>query len=176
MKHITTPLTKEKLKDLVAGEQISISGTMYTARDAAHKRLIEMIKKGETLPFDVNQQIIYYVGPTPAKAHKVIGSAGPTTALRMDAYAGVLYDMGLAMSIGKGYRTQAIVDNIQKNGACYGVAIGGLGALLSQCIKKSEVIAFADLKSEAIRKLEVENFPLTIAIDGNGNNVYKEML
>ena len=172
---ITTPLTKETLLSLHAGDQVYITGVIYTGRDAAHKRLIEMLDRGEQLPFDVEGQILYYVGPTPAHGDQVIGSAGPTTAVRMDAYAPRLYDLGLAMSIGKGYRTQVVVDSIKKNGVSYAAAIGGAGALLSECIKKSEVIAFEDLGTEAIRRLEVVDFPVTIIVDHEGNNVYQEM-
>ncbi|MFV0380231.1 MAG: Fe-S-containing hydro-lyase [Anaerorhabdus sp.] len=172
MRNLVAPFTKEKIKNLKYNEQITITGTIYTARDAAHKRMIEMISRNEPLPFDVKDQIIYYVGPTPAKKGEIIGSAGPTTSSRMDDYTLILYDMGLLMTIGKGYRSEKVVDNIKKNQSCYAVAIGGLGALLSKCIIKSEIIAFEDLGSEAIRKLEVKDFPVTIAIDANGNNVY----
>ena len=174
MIYLTTPLTKDKIKTLKAGDEVLLSGIIYTARDAAHKRMIEMLEKKESLPFDIKDQVIYYVGPTPPREHAVIGSAGPTTASRMDAYAPKLYDLGLAMSIGKGYRSEEVRKSIKENNAIYALAIGGLGALLSECVKKSEVIAFSDLESEAIRKLEVENFPITIGIDSNGNNVYEK--
>lgn len=172
---ITTPIDKNVLESLQAGDQIYITGVIYTGRDAAHKRLIEMLDRGEQLPFDVEGQVLYYVGPTPAREGQAIGSAGPTTAVRMDAYAPRLYDLGLAMSIGKGYRTQVVVDSIMKNKASYAAAIGGAGALLSECIKSSEVIAFDDLGTEAIRRLEVVDFPVTVIVDSEGNNVYQEM-
>lgn len=171
--HITTPINKEILQMLQSGDELTISGTIYTARDAAHKKLIEMLDRNEPLPFDVVGQILYYVGPTPTRKPNAIGSAGPTTSLRMDVYAPRLYDLGLAATIGKGYRTQAVVDNIKKNKAAYMVAIGGAGALLSTCIKQCEVIAFEELGPEAIFKLEVENFPVTVCIDSEGHNLYE---
>lgn len=170
---INTPLNKEKLSVLNAGDLVYISGTIYTGRDAAHKRMNEMLDAGEELPFDIKDQTIYYVGPTPAAPGHVFGSAGPTTSMRMDAYAPRLYDLGLAASIGKGYRTQAVADSIKKNHAVYLVAIGGAGALLSKCITRAECIAFEDLGPEAIYKLEVKDFPATVAIDSRGRNLYE---
>lgn len=172
---LTTPLTKDKLKDLKAGDMVEITGTIYTARDAAHKRLCELLDDGKPLPMELQDQIIYYVGPTPTAPGQVIGSAGPTTSMRMDAYAPRLYDLGLSVSIGKGYRTQSIVDSCIKNNCVYMVALGGAGALLSKCIMKAEVIAFEDLGPEAIHKLEVKNFPATVCIDSVGNNLYKDL-
>ena len=172
---IQTPLTKEKIESLKAGDYVYITGTIYTARDAAHKRMSEALAAGEELPIDVKDQIIYYMGPTPAKEGQVIGSAGPTTASRMDKYAPKLLDLGLSGMIGKGKRSQDIIDSIVLNGAVYFAAVGGAGALLSKCIKSSEVVAYEDLGTEAIRKLEVENFPAIVVIDRMGNNLYDEV-
>lgn len=174
MTHLETPITKDKLKGLKAGEIITISGTIYTARDAAHKRMCEMLEKGEQLPIDLKDSVIYYVGPTPAPENQIIGSAGPTTSSRMDAYAGILYDLGVSVSIGKGYRSVPIIESIRNNHAAYMCAIGGAGAYLSNCITKCEVIAFADLGAEAIHKLEVKDFPATLVIDSEGNNLYDQ--
>lgn len=171
--HINLPFTNEMLDTLKAGDLIYVSGTMYTARDAAHKRLCEMLDRNEKLPFDLKNSVIYYVGPTPTPPNKVYGSAGPTTSIRMDAYAPRLYDLGVKATIGKGYRTQAVLDSIVKNKALYLVAIGGAGALLGKCVNKVESVAFEDLGAEAIVKLTVENFPLTVAIDTKGNNIYE---
>lgn len=173
MKKLTTPLTEEKCKTLKAGDLVYISGTIYTARDAAHKRLCEMLDNNESLPIDLKDATIYYVGPTPTPPNKVFGSAGPTTSMRMDAYAPRLYDLGVKVSIGKGYRTQPIEDAIKRNCGAYMVAIGGAGALLSKSIIKAEMIAFEDLGAEAIQKLEVKDFPATVAIDWEGNNLYE---
>lgn len=170
---IELPLTKEKCAQLKAGDLVYLSGTIYTARDAAHKRLCEMLDRKEILPFDLKDSTIYYVGPTPTPPNKVFGSAGPTTSMRMDAYAGRLYDLGVSATIGKGYRTQAVVDAISKNGGVYFVAIGGAGALLGKCVVKAELIAFDDLGAEAIQKLEVKDFPVTVAIDSKGCNLYE---
>ncbi len=170
---LTTPLTKDKLAMLKAGDALEITGVIYTARDAAHKRLKEMLDRNEPLPFDLQDAIIYYVGPTPTAPDHVFGSAGPTTSMRMDTYAPQLYDLGLSATIGKGYRTPQVVDAIKRTHACYMVAIGGAGALLSKCIKKAELIAFEDLGPEAIYRLEVEDFPVTVAIDGEGVNLYE---
>ena len=172
---LQTPLTKEKIESLKAGDYVYITGTIYTARDAAHKRMSEAMAAGEELPIDVKDQIIYYMGPTPAKEGQVIGSAGPTTASRMDKYAPKLLDLGLCGMIGKGKRSQDVIDSIILNGAVYFAAVGGAGALLSKCIKKSEVVAYDDLGTEAIRKLEVENFPAIVVIDRMGNNLYDEV-
>jgi fumarate hydratase subunit beta len=153
---ITTPLTKEKVKELKAGDYVYITGTIYTARDAAHLRMYETLKEGKALPFDVSNQIIYYLGPTPNRPGQVIGSAGPTTSSRMDKYAPSLLDLGQTGMIGKGKRSEAVIDSMKKNTAVYFAAVGGAGALLSKCIKKSEVIAYDDLGTEAIRQLYVE--------------------
>ena len=172
---LTTPLTKEKIKSLKSGDYVYITGTIYTARDAAHKRMSEALAAGEELPIDVKDQIIYYMGPTPAREGQVIGSAGPTTASRMDKYAPKLLNLGLSGMIGKGKRSQDGIDAIVLNEAVYFAAVGGAGALLSKCIKKSEVVAYDDLGTEAIRKLEVEKFPAIVVIDRNGNNLYEEL-
>lgn len=174
MIQLTTPITKEKLKGLRSGDIIEITGTIYTARDAAHKRLCEMLDQGESLPIELKDQTIYYVGPTPTSPNHAFGSAGPTTAMRMDAYAPRLYDLGVSVTIGKGYRSQAVVEAIQKNQAAYMVAIGGAGALLGKCVIHAEMIAFEELGAEAIQKIEVENFPVTLCIDSQGNNLYGE--
>lgn len=172
-KHITTPLTAEKIKELRAGDNVLISGVIYTGRDAAHKRLVELVQEGKELPVDLRDQIIYYVGPAPAKPGQAIGSAGPTTSYRMDAYAPALLDLGLKGMIGKGKRSDEVVDSMMKNEAVYFGAIGGAGALLSKCIKKAEVVCYEDLGAEAIRRLEVENLPATVIIDSLGNNLYE---
>ena len=172
-KHITAPITKEIAKELHSGDYVYISGTIYTARDAAHKRMNETLGKGEKLPFDIENQLIYYMGPSPAREGRTIGSAGPTTASRMDKYAPTLLDLGLGGMIGKGKRSQAVKDAIVRNDAVYFAAVGGAGALLSKCIKKAEVIAYDDLGTEAIRRLEVENLPAIVVIDCQGNNLYE---
>lgn len=172
-KHITTPLTAEKTKELRAGDNVLISGVIYTGRDAAHKRLVELVNEGKELPVDLKDQIIYYVGPAPAKPGQAIGSAGPTTSYRMDAYAPTLLDLGLKGMIGKGKRSNEVVASMMKNGAVYFGAIGGAGALLSKCIKKAEVVCYEDLGAEAIRRLEVENLPAVVIIDSEGNNLYQ---
>ena len=170
---ITTPLTREAVRNLKAGDSCLISGVIYTARDAAHKRLCELAAQGKELPLDVKDSIIYFVGPTPAKPGEVIGSAGPTTAYRMDAYSPTLIRLGLTGMIGKGKRNEAVVSAMKEHGAVYFGAIGGCGALLSRCIKKAEIIAYEDLGAEAIRRLEVENFPVVVIIDSEGNNLYE---
>lgn len=172
-KYIKTPLTKDKVKDLHAGDYVYISGTIYTARDAAHKRMTEELAEGKPLPFDIKNQIIYYLGPTPNREGQVIGSAGPTTSSRMDKYAPVLMDMGQTGMIGKGKRSTEVIKSMKKNTAVYFAAVGGAGALLSQCIKKSKVIAYDDLGTEAIRELYVEKLPVIIVIDCQGNNMYE---
>ena len=172
-RYITTPLTKEKTKDLKAGDYVYITGTIYTARDAAHKKMDESLEKNETLPIDMEGNIIYYMGPSPAREGRPIGSAGPTTASRMDKYAPKLLDLGLKGMIGKGKRTQEVKEAIIRNQAVYFIAVGGAGALLSKCIKKSEVVAYDELGTEAIRKLEVEKFPVIVVIDKDGNNLYE---
>lgn len=172
-KKLQTPLTKEKVKDLQAGDYVYITGTIYSARDAAHKRMTEGLTKGETLPMPLENEIIYYLGPTPARPGQVIGSAGPTTASRMDKYAPALLDLGQTGMIGKGRRSEGVIASMKKNTAVYFAAIGGAGALLSKCIKKAEVIAYEDLGAEAIYKLEVEDFPVIVVIDCEGNNLYE---
>lgn len=172
MKKITLPLTKEQVKELHAGDSVTISGYIYTARDCAHKRLTEMIAKGEQLPFDIKDAIIYYAGPCPAKPGYASGSCGPTTSARMDAYAPTLLDIGLGGMIGKGEMSQEVTDALERNGCVYFAAIGGAGALYSKAIKSSELIAFPELLSEAIRKLEVVNFPAVVATDCYGKTIY----
>lgn len=172
-RQITAPLTPEEAKSLRAGDYVYITGTIYTARDAAHKRMYEALEKGEMLPVDVKNNIIYYMGPSPAREGRPIGSAGPTTASRMDKYAPALLDLGLAGMIGKGKRSDAVREAIVKNGAVYFAAVGGAGALLSRSITKSEVIAYDDLGTEAIRRLEVQDFPVIVVIDSEGNNLYE---
>ena len=171
---LTTPLKRDDLKDIEAGDMVYISGYIYTGRDAAHKRLCELLEQGKQLPIDVKGQIIYYVGPTPAKPGEPIGSAGPTTSYRMDAYAPQLLDIGLLGMIGKGKRNQAVIDKIVEHGACYFAAIGGASALIKSKIKSAEVICYEDLGAEAVRKLYVEDFPVTCIIDSKGNNLYEK--
>lgn len=173
MKRLTAPLTQSDALSLKAGDQILLSGIIYTGRDAAHKRLIQLLDEHKPLPFDVKDQIIYYVGPTPAKPGMIFGSGGPTTSGRMDAYAPVLLSLGLRGMIGKGYRNQAVKDAIKAYQGIYFGAIGGAGAYISQCIKECEIIAFEDLGPEAIRRLRVEDFPLTVIIDSQGNDLYE---
>ena len=172
-KHITTPITRDITKNLKSGDYVYITGTIYVARDAAHKRMIEALQRGENLPIDIKDSTIYYMGPSPAREGRPIGSAGPTTASRMDKYAPRLLDLGQTAMIGKGKRSQAVIDAVVRNGCVYLAAIGGAGALLSKCIKSSEVIAYEDLGTEAIRKLQVENLPLIVVIDSEGNNLYE---
>lgn len=172
-KYVNTPLTKEKTANLKAGDYVYLSGTIYTARDAAHKRMIEGLERGEELPFNITDEIIYYLGPTPNRDGQVIGSAGPTTSSRMDKYSPVLLDRGLTGMVGKGKRSKEVIASMKKNTAVYFAAVGGAGALLSQCIKKSEVIAYEDLGTEAIRRLEVENLPVITVIDCEGNDLYE---
>lgn len=172
-KIIKTPITKEVTKDLKAGDYVYITGTIYVARDAAHKRMMEALDKNENLPIDIKNATIYYMGPSPAREGRPIGSAGPTTASRMDKYAPTLLDLGQKAMIGKGKRTKEVIEAIIRNHAVYFAAIGGAGALLSKCITKSEVICYDDLGAEAIRKLEVENFPVIVVIDSEGNNLYE---
>jgi fumarate hydratase subunit beta len=169
---ITTPLTYDKIKCLKAGDRVLISGIMYTSRDAAHKRFVELLENGDTLPFEVENSVIYYAGPTPTKPGKVFGSAGPTTSYRMDSYAPTLLDIGLKGMIGKGIRSKEVIDSIIKNKAVYFGAIGGAGALIGKSIKKAEVIAYEDLGPEAVRRIEVQDFPAIVIIDSNGNNLY----
>lgn len=172
-KRIQTPLTKEIAETLCAGDYVYLTGTIYSARDAAHKRLIESLEKGEKLPLPLENEIIYYLGPTPPRPGKVIGSAGPTTASRMDKYAPKLLDLGQTGMIGKGRRSEEVIASMKKNSAVYFAAVGGAGALLSRCIKKAEIIAYEDLGAEAIYKLTVEDFPVIVVIDSRGNNLYR---
>ena len=174
-RYMQAPLDKEEVKALEAGDYVYITGTIYTARDAAHLRMSEALDRGEELPIDLNNNIIYYMGPTPAREGRVNGSAGPTTASRMDKYAPRLLDLGLTGMIGKGRRKPEVTDAIVRNAAVFFAAVGGAGALLSKCIKKAEVIAYDDLGTEAIRKLEVENFPVIVVIDSKGRNLYDEV-
>lgn len=171
---LTTPLTDKVLAELKAGDSVLISGTVYTARDAAHKRLVKSLKTG--LPFNIKNAIIYYVGPTPAKPGQVIGSAGPTTSCRMDVYSPILIEHGLRGMMGKGSRSKEVKDAIKKYRAVYFSAVGGAGALLSKCIKKCEVIAYEDLGPEAVRKVEVENFPAIVVNDIYGNDLYNGII
>lgn len=173
-KRITTPLTLEKVKDLKAGDTVLINGTIYTSRDAGHKRLVDLLDKGESLPFDPKDQIIYYVGPTPTKPGHAFGSAGPTSSYRMDPYAPRLLEVGLRGMIGKGLRNEAVIESIKKNGGVYFAAIGGAAALIGKSVKKAEIIAYEDLGAEALRKLEVEDLPVIVVIDSEGNNLYEQ--
>ena len=172
-KKIQAPISNEDANSLRAGDYVYITGTIYTARDAAHKRMYEALEKNQQLPIEMANNIIYYMGPSPAREGRPIGSAGPTTASRMDKYAPKLLDLGLKGMIGKGKRSQAVRDAIVRNGSVYFAAIGGAGAILSKCIKKSEVIAYDDLGTEAIIKLYVEDFPVIVVIDSEGNNLYE---
>ncbi len=167
------PADKAELMKLRAGDKLTVSGTIYTARDAAHKRLTELIASGEELPLDIRGAAIYYAGPTPEKPGQVIGSCGPTTSGRMDAYAPGLLDRSLAVMIGKGDRNAAVIDAIVRNGAVYLAAMGGAGALMGSCVKAARIVCYEDLGCEAIRELKVENMPLTVVIDSQGNNLYK---
>lgn len=168
-----TPLTNEEISQLKAGDSVLLTGTIYSARDAAHKRLIELLDEGKELPLNIKNETIYYVGPSPAKPGKVIGSAGPTTSYRMDAYAPRLMDLGLKGMIGKGVRNQEVINSIIKNKCVYFGAIGGAAALIAKSIVKSEIIAYEDLGAEAIRKMEVKDMPLVVIIDSQGNNLYE---
>ena len=172
-KKIQTPLTREDVRTLQAGDSCLITGVIYTARDAAHKRLCELLDKGQPLPVDMENAIIYFVGPTPAKPGQAIGSAGPTTSYRMDAYSPALIAAGQTGMIGKGKRGPEVVAAMKEHGAVYFGAIGGCGALLSKCIKKAEIVAYEDLGAEAIRRLEVVDFPVVVIIDSEGNNLYE---
>jgi fumarate hydratase subunit beta len=170
---INTPFTREMARNLKAGDSCLISGVIYTARDAAHKRLCELIAQNKPLPLDIKDSIVYFVGPTPAKPGEAIGSAGPTTSYRMDAYSPSLIELGQTGMIGKGKRGPKVIEAMKKCGAAYFGAIGGCGALLSKCIKKAEVVAYDDLGAEAIRRLEVEDFPVIVVIDSQGRNLYE---
>lgn len=172
-KKISAPITEKDTVNLNAGDYVYITGTIYTARDAAHKRMYEALENGSELPIEMDNNIIYYMGPSPAREGRSIGSAGPTTASRMDKYAPKLLDLGLKGMIGKGKRSKEVIDAIIRNNAVYFAAVGGAGAILSKCIKKSEVVAYDDLGTEAIRKLYVKDFPCIVVIDSNGNNLYE---
>jgi fumarate hydratase subunit beta len=172
-RHIKTPLKKEDIENLNSGDYVYITGTVYVARDAAHKRMDDLLREGKELPIDLKDNIIYYMGPSPARQGRPIGSAGPTTASRMDKYAPKLLDLGLKGMIGKGKRTEEVKNAIIRNGCVYFAAVGGAGALLSKAIVSSEIVAYEDLGAEAIRKLEVKDFPVIVVIDKNGNNLYE---
>lgn len=172
-KRINLPITDEDINNLKAGDSVLLSGTIITGRDAAHKRLFELIEKGEPLPVDIKGELIYYVGPAPAKPGYAVGPAGPTSSYRMDKYTPALLDLGLKGMIGKGARSQEVIDSIVKNGCVYFAAIGGAAALIAKSIKKEELLCYEDLGTEAIRRYTVEDFPCIVAIDCNGNNVYE---
>ena len=172
-KHITTPITAEVTKNLKSGDYVYITGTIYVARDAAHKRMIEALERGEELPIDIKDSTIYYMGPSPAREGRPIGSAGPTTASRMDKYAPQLLDLGLLGMIGKGRRSSAVKEAVVRNGAVYFAAVGGAGALLSKSIREAEIVAYEDLGTEAIRKLTVEEFPVIVCMDSEGTDLYE---
>ena len=173
-KYIQAPLKREDIKNLKSGDYVYITGTIYTARDAAHKRMYEALQNGEQLPIDIENQIIYYMGPSPAREGRPIGSAGPTTSSRMDKYTPQLLDLKLGGMIGKGKRSISVIEAIKRNDAIYFAAVGGAGALLSKCIIESEVIAYEDLGTEAIRKLTVKDFPVIVVIDSEGENLYEK--
>lgn len=175
-KYMKAPLNEKDILDLKAGDYVYITGKIYTARDAAHKRMYEALEKGEPLPIEMENNIIYYMGPSPAREGKVIGSAGPTTSSRMDKYTPALLDLGLKGMIGKGKRQTSVKESIVKNKAVYFAAVGGAGALLSKKIKKSTVIAYDDLGTEAIRELEVDKFPVIVVIDTQGNDLYESVV
>ncbi len=172
-KIISVPITKEDARVLKAGEKLLLTGTIYTARDAAHKRMLEEYSAGKSFPMEIKDVTIYYAGPAPAKPNQIIGSCGPTTSGRMDAYAPTLIEYGQTMMIGKGLRNNNVIEAMKKEGAVYVTAIGGAGALISKCVKEMSVVAYEDLGAEAIYKLEVENFPVIVTIDSYGNNLYE---
>ena len=172
-KYIHTPITEETTADLKAGDYVYITGTLYVARDAAHKRMMQVLEEKKKLPIDIKDCCIYYMGPSPAREGRPIGSAGPTTASRMDKYAPRLLDLGEKAMIGKGKRTKEVIDAVIRNKAVYFAAVGGAGALLSKCIRKSEILCYYDLGAEAIRKIEFENFPAIVVVDCQGNNLYE---
>ena len=174
MKRLTLPLSDSDIKNLKAGETVLLSGTMLTGRDAAHKRLYELVEKGEKLPIDIKGELIYYVGPAPAKPGFAVGPAGPTSSYRMDKYAPTLLDLGLKGMIGKGARNQDVIDAIIRNGCVYFACVGGAAALIAKSIKKEEILCYEDLGTEAIRRYTVEDFPCIVAIDSYGNNAYTE--
>ena len=171
--HLSVPMTTETASGLRAGDYVYLTGTLYVARDAAHKRMIEALSEGRGLPIPIENAAIYYMGPSPAREGRPIGSAGPTTASRMDKYASTLLDLGETVMIGKGKRSPAVIEAIVRNQAVYFAAVGGAGALLSKCIRKSEIVCYEDLGAEAIRKIEVEDFPVIVVIDSAGNNLYE---
>lgn len=173
IKKVTTPLTQEQVADLKAGDSVLITGVIYTGRDAAHKNLVNALKEGKELPVDLKDQVIYYVGPTPAKPGQVIGSCGPTTSGRMDAYAPTLIELGLKGMIGKGPRNEKVIEAMKEHGAVYLAAIGGAAAIIARSVKKADVVAYPELGPEAIYRLEVEDFPCIVAIDSEGNNLYE---
>lgn len=175
-KYIKAPLNSETIENLKAGDYVYISGTIYTARDAAHKRMDDALNNGEGLPFNIEDNIIYYMGPSPAREGRVIGSAGPTTSTRMDKYTPRLLDMGLKGMIGKGKRQQPVIDSIIRNKSVYFAAVGGAGALLSKCIVESKVIAYDDLGTEAVRELKIKDFPAIVVVDLKGNNLYESVI
>jgi len=172
-KYINTPITEEVTKNLKSGDYVYLTGTIYVARDAAHKRMIEALERGENLPIEIKDSTIYYMGPSPAREGRPIGSAGPTTATRMDKYAPMLLDLGEKAMIGKGKRSQEVMDTIVRNKAVYFAAVGGAGALLSKCVVKSETVCYEDLGAEAILKMEVKDFPVIVVADSEGNNLYE---
>lgn len=172
--YIHTPITESVTNNLKAGDYVYLSGTIYTARDAAHQRMADALERGETLPIHLEDAVIYYMGPSPAREGQVIGSAGPTTASRMDKYTPGLLNLGLKAMIGKGKRSKEVIDAMIRNHAVYFAAVGGAGALISKCITKSELVCYEDLGTEAIRRLEVKDFPLVVVIDRDGNNLYEK--
>ena len=171
---LTTPVTREDLAPLKAGDTVLLSGTVYTARDAAHKRMFQLLDENKPLPFPLEGAVIYYAGPTPGQQGMAVGACGPTTAGRMDGFAPRLLDLGLSAMIGKGERDQAVVDAIIRNGACYFAAVGGAGALIARCIQTAEVIAFDDLGCESVKRMTVRDLPLTVAIDSRGNDLFRQ--
>ena len=172
-RHIQVPLLEQDIEELKAGDYMYLTGTIYTARDAAHKRMYDSMKKGESLPIDLKGNVLYYLGPSPAREGQVIGSAGPTTSSRMDKYTPDMLDAGLKGMVGKGKRSPEVIEAMKRNHAVYFAAVGGAGALLSKCIKEAEVVAYDDLGTEAIRKLYIENLPVIVVIDKDGNNLYE---
>lgn len=172
-KHIQVPLREQDIEELKAGDYVYLTGTIYTARDAAHKRMYDSMKKGEALPIELKGNVLYYLGPSPAREGQVIGSAGPTTSSRMDKYTPDMLDAGLKGMVGKGKRSPEVIEAMRRNQAVYFAAVGGAGALLSKCIKEAEVVAYDDLGTEAIRRLYIENLPIIVVIDKEGNNLYE---
>ena len=172
-KHIQVPLREQDIEELKAGDYVYLTGTIYTARDAAHKRMYDSMKKGEALPIELKGNVLYYLGPSPAREGQVIGSAGPTTSSRMDKYTPDMLDAGLKGMVGKGKRSPEVIEAMKRNQAVYFAAVGGAGALLSKCIKEAEVVAYEDLGTEAIRRLYIENLPVIVVIDKEGNNLYE---